>query len=137
GPWAAYFRCQPTSISPRASYRRLAARATLSRPTRLRLERVAHQDDVVALRARRNDGGRATGQFLDAADVLDRIGRQILGAAHAARCRLPAVARFVEGGDRFVVVDAAGHVVVGFVDAHVGGASLDLVNAVKHVEPGE
>src|SRR5262249_5229864 len=59
-------------------------------------EGVADQDGVVALRAGREQGDRGLDQLLDAADVLDRGGRQLRPGASAAGRLRPALQGLID-----------------------------------------
>src|SRR3546814_2410479 len=59
-------------------------------PCRSIRERITHEDGVLALRAGRNERDRAADQFLDPADIFDRLRREFRPTAGARRGVLPA-----------------------------------------------
>src|ERR1019366_7436659 len=101
------------------------------------LERVLHQDRVLALRTGREQGDRASDQFFDSAQIFYRLRRQLRPRARArgrllpARdglvARLPPRLRALAGGKiiDFAAVEAVVH------------ADFDFVEAVENVELGE
>src|SRR5215469_567050 len=100
-------------------------------------ERVAHEDGVLTFRTGGEDRHGRADQFLDAADVFDRVGRQIDPGTRAARAFAPTLQRLVNRFDFRLRGHTSGQMVVDFAGAAIGGAKLDLVKAVEHVELGE
>src|SRR6185503_13726886 len=101
------------------------------------LERIAHENDVLALGTGGDERGGAADQFLDAADVFDRLRRQILGRARSLGGLLPAVERFVDRLYRRLVFHASGKKIDHLAVELVAGADFDLVETVEHIELGE
>src|SRR5690606_39342174 len=100
-------------------------------------ERIAHEDRVVALGAGRNRGHGALDQFLDPADVLDRLRREVGPAPRPGGALAPAVHLLVDrlafrllGGVRREVVD---HLAA----QPVAGANLERLEPVEHIELGQ
>ena len=90
------------------------------------LERVAHQDGVVALGAGGEQRHRALDQLLDGAHVLDGLGRQLGPAARAARRLRPALEALVDRLDAGLRVVAGRQAVDALAVERVADADLEL-----------
>ena len=90
------------------------------------LERILHQNCVLALRAGRQQGHRAADQFLDPPYILDRLGRQIGPGAGAGGRLLPALDGLVDRLDPGLGM-LAGRKIVDLAPVQaVADADLDL-----------
>src|SRR5262249_20357581 len=101
------------------------------------LERIAHQDCVLPLRARREQSHRAAHQFFDASHILDRLRRQLRPGTRARGRLLPARDALVDrlGPRRGLlacrqVVDLAPVKTIAY-------AGLDVLPPVEDIELGE
>src|SRR3546814_4148378 len=98
------------------------------------LERIADQDRVLTLRAGRNQCHRAVDQLLNAADVLDRLGRQLRPASRAVGRFLPAFDPLVNWFNRGLIGGMGGEIVEHLVAKPVAGADQHLVQPVEDVQ---
>src|SRR5688572_18412694 len=101
------------------------------------LERMVQDDRLVAIRTCGNDVHRCFDDFLDAADVVARIGWQVIQRTRAEGGFLPARHFFVDRFQRVVTVKVGEASHRCGVVAFVANADFYLVEAVEYVELGE
>src|SRR5262249_33264475 len=101
------------------------------------LERILHQDGVVALGAGGEERHRALDQLLDGAHVLDGLRRQLGPAARPARRLGPTLEALVDRLEARLCVVPRGQARDALAVEHIADAYLQGVEAVEHVELGE
>src|SRR5690606_35134653 len=112
-------------------------RAASFRPARLVLKRVRHKYRVFPLRAGGQQGDRCANQFLDMADIFDRLRRQIVPASRTP-CRVfPAFQRLIDRLDPRLRALACRQIINLLAVQPIAGADLDLVQPVENIEFGE
>src|SRR3546814_6497317 len=99
-------------------------------PCRSIRERITHEDGVLALRAGRNERDRAADQFLDPADIFDRLRREFRPTAGARRGVLPAFDAFIDRLRLRLVLRMGGEIVEVPVADPVADADLQLVEQI-------
>src|SRR5919204_454479 len=101
------------------------------------LERVLHQNGVLALGAGRQQRDRTAHQFLDAAHVLDRLCRQLRPGPRPRSLRLPALDGLVDRLDLSLGVPARRQIVdIPTIEA-VSHTNLKFSQTIKDVELGQ
>ncbi len=98
---------------------------------------VAHQHGVLALGAGRQHRDRGADQLFETADVFDRGGGQIGPGPRAAGAFAPTLGGLVDRLELGLRGGAGRQVIVALPAMPIGGADLDLVEAVEHVELGQ
>ena len=98
---------------------------------------IAHQDRVVPFRRGRNQRHRAFDQFLNALDILDRVGGQIGIGARAGGAFAPAGHVFVDRLARGLIGGVAGQVIIDQTDEEPSINASSTLNKMKSNENQE
>src|SRR6185312_6555260 len=98
------------------------------------LERVVHQDRVLALGAGRQQSDGAPDQFLDAAYILDRLRRQFGPGARPCSRGLPTLDRLVNRLDHGLTVLARRQMIDLATVKTVSNTNLKFLQPVQNVE---
>src|SRR6267154_267466 len=103
----------------------------------LSLKRVLDQNSILAFRAGGKQGDRATHQFLNPADIFNRLRRQIGPGTGIGGRLLPALDGLVDRLDPGLRALAGRQMVDFLAVQHITGADLDGVKTVENIELGQ
>src|SRR3984957_7286534 len=103
----------------------------------LGLERILHQDSILAFGTCGKQRNRTTHQFLHAADIFDRLRREVRPGAGVGGRLLPALDRLIDRLDAGLGALAGRQMVDFLAVQEIAGADLDGVKAVEDIELGQ
>src|SRR5690606_35286106 len=101
------------------------------------LERISHQNCVLAFRARGQDCYRCTDEFLNMAHILDCLGWKIVPATSALGCIVPTFEAFIDRLKTRLCALACRQIINHLAIEPVAVADLDLFHAIQNIELGE
>src|ERR1700722_12570979 len=103
----------------------------------LGLERILHQDSILAFGTCGKQRNRATHQFLHTANIFDRLRRQVRPGAGVGGGLLPAFDRLIDRLDPGLGTLTGRQMVDFLAVQEIAGADLDGVKAIEDIEFGQ